>query len=154
MKILMTILVLLSACTTAWGHQIELDAISIIESTNNPHAVSYAGSKYGRGLFQISEICLKHYNEVHKTKHKPDDLFDPKLNRVIADWYFGWLSERPDVKSYTDCLIAYNWGLRKLREFKSGRFPLPDETVGYIKFYNELTDYNKRKILSFVDIGK
>lgn len=67
--------------------EINLKALSQIESSNNPHAVSFLGSRYGRGLYQVSEVALKDYLRYHKEERiTPDDLFVVAINERVARW--------------------------------------------------------------------
>lgn len=127
----------------AWGSlahadEINMSAIAFIESSNRPHICSYLGCQYGRGLYQISEIVLKEYNQFRKTDYKPDDLFNPAVNTKIACWY---LTERiPSMlRAYNhpvtlhNILWAYNAGIGNLVKNR-----LPDETKAYIRKYERL----------------
>ena len=52
-------------CSLALAHAIDMDAIAEIESSNNPNAVGSSGEI---GLYQISPIVLKHFNQVHENQ--------------------------------------------------------------------------------------
>lgn len=112
------------------AHPIDLSAIAQIESSNNPQAFNkHSGA---RGLFQITPICLKHFNEVHSTSYTVQDLFNPELNREIADWYFNWIYSK--TKSVRKTLIGYNWGYSH-----RNKTALPKETENYLKRYQKLS---------------
>jgi len=67
--------------------EVNLSALSAIESSNNPNAVSFLGAKYGRGLYQVSEIALQDYLIFHKNERiTPQDLFNSAINERIASW--------------------------------------------------------------------
>lgn len=125
--------------TTAQGHPINMDAIAQIESSNNPKAVSKDGSV---GLYQITPICLKHFNQVNGPQfyiglgevesgsgfleakyrdYKADDLKDKKINSRIANWYMNWLYDR--CWTVKDTLIAWNWGIGNWREWRNTNNP-------------------------------
>lgn len=112
---------------------INLEKIKQIESSGNPKAFN----KYtkARGLYQITPICLKDYNQQNKKSHKEEDLFIPEINTIIAEWYFN--TRIPQLlKAFkkpindTNILVAYNAGIKKV-----GSFVLPKETKNYIKKY-------------------
>lgn len=153
-------------CTPAFGHPINMSAIAMIESSNNPKAVGAAGEI---GLYQISNIALEHWNQAHAQgtnlkfnlmnfvssdrthtlwdtdyplKHilKTEDLFDPIVNRMVADWLFDWIHERTGNEIHT--IICWNRGYGNWqRWFLNGSKmrKLPKLTREYLKKYEELT---------------
>jgi soluble lytic murein transglycosylase-like protein len=114
---------------------ISMEAIKEIESGGNPKAYN----KYSKatGLYQITPICLKHFNEVNKTSWKMDDMYDPKKNERVAVWYFTWL-ERQGLED-EEQIIAYNWGIGNLMKYRLGLKTLPKETRNYLNKYERLT---------------
>ena len=119
-----------------------LSIISTIESGNNPNA--YNPKAGAVGLFQITPICLKEYNQYHWAKYTRQNLYDPKINRKIASWY---LQRRiPQMLKYygykitvENVLICYNWGIGNFIRWKQGRIKkLPRETREYVRKYFEL----------------
>jgi soluble lytic murein transglycosylase-like protein len=84
--LIIILLMLVCFCSVAFACEIDLNALAMVESTNNPNAVSFLGAKYGRGKFQISEILLKSYNERFKTRYSPQELFKPDVNRAVCLW--------------------------------------------------------------------
>lgn len=91
-----------------------LPGIAWAESRSHPSRHSYLGPEYGRGLYGVSEDCLAHFNQVHGSNWKPNDLYSPHVNRVVARWYLGWLDQyytrHPD--RLRRVLSAYNQGWR------------------------------------------
>lgn len=119
---------------------IDMGAIAYIESKGNPFA--YNSSSSARGIFQITEICLKDWNAYHpRDKYTPKDLFRSDANIKIATWY---LSERiPQLLRHyglevnlENILISYNFGIGNLVKGKK----LPEETINYIRDFKELTE--------------
>lgn len=117
--------------------EVDMGAIAQIESSNNPNAVSFRGAKYGRGLYQISEVCLKHYNTSNKADIRPVELFNPSINGKVANWYFEWLRGL-NLSDY-EAIIAYNWGIGNFWKYKRGEKSLPKETLNYLTKYQCLT---------------
>lgn len=114
------------------AHPVDMERIAQIESSNGQNLYGSVGEI---GLFQISPVCLKHYNQVHKTHHTKEDLLDNKLNRVIADWYMNWLFDR--CWTVEDTLIAWNWGIGKWRRWRFlDDSPLPHEVETYLRKYH------------------
>lgn len=168
LKVGATILLILSNTwgLNAFAHPIDMEALKQIESSGNPKALSPDGC---RGLFQISEIVLKQFNrdsdttpfvknytsgplsgtkgfDVIRCYQSPcvsisvDSLFDPDINRFVANWYLNWISQKVDT--IDEILIVYNWGIGNFRKWqrKGSKFSkLPKETQNYLKKYHTLT---------------
>lgn len=137
------------------AEEVNMDIIAQIESNNNPNAYNYKSG--ARGLYQITEICLKDYNELNGTYQDIysgigikevnkklnnitiEQLFNPVINRRIAEWY---LNKRiPQLLAYYNIedtldnrLWAYNAGIGKVV-----KGICPKETRNYIKKYHQLT---------------
>ena len=134
-KLFLTSLFIVSQTAFA-NPQVSLSIISAIESNNNPTAISYRGAKYGIGLYQISAILLKEYNNFNRTSLTQEDLFNPAINEKIARWYLTiripqMLRYYKKPVSLDNILISYNAGI----SFVVKNRPLPRETVNYIKKY-------------------
>ena len=114
---------------------LNLKIVAQIESSNNPKA--YNRKSKATGLYQITPICLKHYNQVHGTSYVREDLYDPELNTRIAIWYFTWLWQR-GLPNLDMILASYNWGLSNVRAYLKGEKEMPKETINYIKKYHKL----------------
>ena len=123
----------------ASAEEVDLAIIATIESSNNPMAISFSGAKYGRGLCQISEICLKEYNRLaiaHQwNKVAIDELFTPKTNLIIANWYMNkripYMLRYYGVEDTVDNrLWAYNAGIGRVVNGV-----MPEETEDYIEKY-------------------
>jgi soluble lytic murein transglycosylase-like protein len=121
--------------SVAYG-AVDLSVIKHIESRGNP--VAYNKKSGARGLYQITPICLKEYNNFHpKQKYTKLDLFRPDINKKIAEWY---LNKRiPQLLKYyglpvtiENTLWAYNAGIGKVVKNIQ-----PTETKNYIKHYRE-----------------
>ena len=88
------------------------------ESAGNTNAVSRVGAK---GLYQIMDGAHKDY--VAATGNN-GDLFDPKYNTKVRDWYMDWLGKSKiinteGVSDFTKMarqLVAYNWGIGNLQK--------------------------------------
>jgi hypothetical protein len=114
---------------------VDMDVIAMIESSGNPLAHNKRDDS--RGLFQITKICLAEWNNFHPNQQfTMDDLWYPKVNRMIADWYinvripamlkyFG----KPDT--IENRIIAYNAGIN----YVAKDLEIPKITKNYIKKY-------------------
>lgn len=108
-----------------------IDVEKIIQIESGGNHLAYNSKSGARGLFQITPICLKHYNIVNNTHITKADLFDPKINRQVGEWYFKWLEKH--CKTDREVLISYNYGYSHRKDKV-----LPKETSDYIKKYYEL----------------
>jgi len=122
----------------AFAEEVDMSIIAQIESSSNPMAISYKGAKYGRGLCQISEVCLKEYNEyTFCPDYTVEELFIAKVNLKIADWYMN--KRIPSMLRYygvedtvDNRLWAYNAGIGRVVNGV-----MPEETKRYIEKYKE-----------------
>lgn len=116
--------------------KIDLKKIAIIESSGNPLAWNKRDDS--RGLFQITPICLKEYNNFHpENEYSMDDLWNTSISTKIADWYLN--IRIPQMLKYYDkppsvenILISYNAGISYVAHDK----PLPRITKAYLKKYS------------------
>lgn len=112
-----------------------MSIIKQIESSGNPKA--YNKYSKARGLYQITPICLKEWNNYHPTEqYKVEDLFVASVNERIANWYLHdripkMLRYYKREASVRNILIAYNAGIQYV---VSGK-PIPTETRNYLIKY-------------------
>jgi len=122
------------------GTLIDLTIISEIESNNRDTAISFRGARYGRGRYQISEICLKDYNQETRSNIAPEELFCPVVGYQVAHWY---ITRRiPQILrnwgipiTEETILWGYNAGVGRVRDGIK-----PVETVNYINKYRRLRE--------------
>jgi soluble lytic murein transglycosylase-like protein len=115
---------------------INMRAIQTIESHGNPRA--YNKGSQARGLYQITPICLKEYNQFHTQKYTVQELFNPDINGKIATWYLTvriqqMLRHYKISVTVENILWAYNAGISNVIKRTK-----PTETANYIKKYNTL----------------
>ena len=120
------------------AHGLNMNAIKQIESGGNPNA--YNKHAQAKGLYQITPICLKEYNNYHENKIKDEELFNAKLNYTIANWYITkripqMLKHYGKRLTNRNIIISYNAGISYVVENKD----LPEETENYIIKYNKIT---------------
>lgn len=96
---------------------IDLSAIAYIESSGNPLAVREVGRDHSYGLYQISPIALKDWNQTHPSqRYGIKELLNPEVNATLARWLF---TERlPNLlRAYgrpvdaPHLILAYNCGI-------------------------------------------
>lgn len=117
---------------------IDLRVIAQIESSNNPKA--YNKRTRATGLYQITPICLKDYNQSHKVEYSLIDMYDPKKARIVASWYLGkripqMLKHYKQPITIDTILWAYNAGIGLVV-----KGILPVETQNYIAKYERITN--------------
>ncbi len=122
---------------------INMEAIAQIESSGNPRAWNKRDDS--RGLFQITPICLKEWNNFHpKDQLTMDDLWDASVNRKVAEWYINvripaMLRHYNKPESVANQIVAYNAGISYVVKNK----PLPKITRDYLAKYERLTHVTK-----------
>lgn len=112
---------------------IDMDIIAQMESSHN----SKADNGIARGLYGISDICLKDFNIQTKSHITKDQLFDPVYNTLIADFYINkripeLLIDKDIPVDTNHILIAYHWGISHVGQ------KLPDEVRQYLVKYHLL----------------
>lgn len=126
------LLLFVGGCSDLAHATVNMEAIKQIESGGNARA--YNAGSGARGLYQITPICLKHYNRANGTRVGLNDLYKPEVNERVARWYFGWLADQglDDANS----IIAYNWGIGNFRRYERDlSVDLPVETRDYLTKY-------------------
>jgi len=134
-KLILIILLIFAPLLINAEVNINLEIIKQIESSGNPNAISFRGAKYGRGAYQISEICLKEYNQFNNTNYQPEDLFNYELNKKIAKWYLNiripQMLRHFEIKdTIENRLWVYNAGIGRVVQNI-----MPKETKEYIVKY-------------------
>ena len=132
------IVLLFALIPTRYAHaeaKINLNKIMMIESSGNP--LAHNKKDDSRGLFQITPICLKEYNNFHKIKYSMDDLWNASISTKIAKWYIE--KRIPQMLRYfkkpvttKNIIIAYNAGINYVVK----NLPLPRITKLYLKKYS------------------
>lgn len=133
---LFLILTLICAPTVAHALSMDMGIVAFIESTNNPKAFNKA--KKAIGLYQITPICLKEWNNYHPRKqYTSEDLWNKEINTEIGTWYMQVripqmlkYFKKPDTAE--NRIISYNAGI----EYVVKGLPLPQDTKDYIVKYN------------------
>jgi hypothetical protein len=118
------------------GNRIDLQKIAHIESSHNPLAIGKGGDL---GLYQITPILLKEYNNFHSTKYSTLQLFNASINTSIAQWYFEvripqMLRHFKISVTHRNILICYNSGINTLVKNKK----LSEITRRYLVKYDNL----------------
>jgi hypothetical protein len=121
-----------------FAEMIDIDIIGKIESSNRPGVCSFLGCQYGRGLYQVSEILLKEFNEFNDKDYLEEDLFNESINKQIAEWYL--IKRIPQMLRYygkevnlKNILISYNEGIKAVVDGK-----YEDREHGYVEKYLRL----------------
>lgn len=122
---------------------IDLKIIAFIESSNNPMA--FNAKSGARGLYQITPICLQEWNNYHPdSKFNLQDLYNPLVSEGIAEWYLQkripQMLKHYGIPVKVDSILwGYNAGIGNVVKGVK-----PQETVDYIRKYNNLTKGGRR----------
>ncbi len=132
---MLLILLMLQALPAGSDDLIKLDIIRQIESSGNP--LAFNARSQARGMYQITPICLRDYNNYYASPYTPAALFNPAVNEIIARWYLlvripQLLRHYSQPVTIDNILIGYNAGIGRV-----GR-ELPQETENYIAKYKKL----------------
>jgi len=127
---------ILFAFMLAQANEINLEIIAKIESSNNP--LAYNTRSQARGLYQITPICLKDYNQQNGLNLPVNALFNPSTSHTIAKWYLEaripLILQNKGIPVTVDTVLwAYNAGVGKVI-----KGIMPNETRNYIKKYKQL----------------
>ena len=113
--------------------EIELEVIKQIESSGDP--LAFNARSGARGLYQITKICLKDFNQRNNDSYTMAEMYNPVKNEAVARWYI--YKRIPQMLNYYDIPItvdsvlwAYNAGIGRVIKGE-----LPSETVEYIRRY-------------------
>lgn len=133
-RLMATAAMLLIVINTAHA-AVDMNIIKHIESKGNPKAYNVCSG--ARGLYQITLIVLKEWNNYHRTEqYTKDNLYISAINYKIAHWYLN--VRIPEMLRYykkpltiNNILISYNAGINYVVCGKT----LPKETINYINNY-------------------
>jgi len=135
-RLMLALIFLLIFHSSAFAERyINISRIIQIESSGNMKA--FNRNSGARGLCQITEICLKEWNNFHKSeKYAVNQLFNGEINKKIADWYLNvripqMLKYYGKEISVEHILICYNAGISYIVSNKQ----LRKETVDYLTKY-------------------
>lgn len=121
----------------AHGFQIiDFQAIAELESSNNPKAFNKKSGAIG--LFQITPVCLKDFNEQNKKKYTAEMLYSPYRNFEVANWYLTvripQMLEGLGLEITTQRILwAWNAGIWAVIHDR-----MPNETRLFINKYNKI----------------
>ena len=118
------------------AEEVDLKIIAQIESSNNPDAYN-KGSK-ATGMYQITPICLKDYNQLNNRQFELSEMFDPAKAEIVARWYLNrripaLLKHFHIADTLENRLWCYNAGIGLCK-----KGIMPKETKNYIVKYKRL----------------
>lgn len=116
---------------------IDLNAISLIESSNNPRAINKDEGSFG--LFQISPVALKEFNQRVGANLTMKDMLREEKNAHVAIWLLEvripeLLAFYKKPQTLKNTIVAYNCGISCL-----DRKELPKTTKEYLAKYRRIT---------------
>ena len=80
-----------------------ISALTWVESRHDTLAV---GSVHDLGLFQITPIRLRDYNQRTGSRYVEQDMFNPRISRIIFDYYSHGLPFEEAARKWNR---AYQW---------------------------------------------
>lgn len=113
---------------------IDLDIIKLIESSNNKYA--YNRLTKATGLYQITPICLKDFNNLKGKDYKLKDMYNNEKSKEVCTWYITnripqLLMHYGHEVTLENVLYAYNNGAKNIG-IKNRK-----ETINYVKKYKK-----------------
>ena len=116
---------------------IDLNAISLIERSNNPRAINKDEGSFG--LFQISPVALKECNQRVGANLTMKDMLREEKNAHVAIWLLEvripeLLQHYKKPQTLKNTIVAYNCGISCL-----DRKELPKTTKEYLAKYRRIT---------------
>ena len=120
-----------------------LDAISFVESSDNPKAVNKRTG--ARGAYQFLPIAWKDVQQNYKdlSQYDYEQAFDPKVSRQFAKALLELNTKRLGKDaSIENLLSSYNWGIGNTR--KGGWKSAPKETQDYITKVTDFMNKNNK----------
>lgn len=112
----------------------DMDRIAQIESSGNPNAFNERSGCIG--LFQINpKTALLDYNNYEGMNYTAQDLYNPQVNYLIANWYLNhripkMLRHYRKPDTVENRLIGFNCGITCVVDNR-----MPNETKDYIRKY-------------------
>ena len=135
MKYLIIVFMALNALTGLAMADVVIDRQKIIqiESSGNPKAFNKKSK--ARGLYQITPIVVKEWNNYKKVKYTNQDMFNPEIAFKVYDWYMNkripqMLRHYGLKDTVENRLISYNAGIDH-----AIKGTIPAETKDYIRKY-------------------
>ena len=114
MRVVVVVVMLMMLSGSAKA-KVDLAVIGKIESSGNPKAVGDGGKSVG--LYQVSEIALKDYNQYHSVKVSKKELFQVEVSERVASWLVEvripqMLKHFKQEVSNKNVIWAYNCGIQ------------------------------------------
>ena len=135
MRLITLTIIMFGIMSNAMASEIKIDMKKIWKIESGGNALAYNRHSGARGLYQITTTCLMDYNKYHKNKYSKQDLFNPEINAIVANWYINKRIpemlkhfKRPDTVD--NRLISYNCGISCVIKGH-----IPRETRDYIDKY-------------------
>lgn len=110
--LVLSIIVLYSS--NVYAVEIDLSAISHIESSNNSAAIGDGGQALG--LYQLHKCVIQDYNEAHDTSYLHQDALSSTISHKVVSWYVqdripALLKHFKIPVNTENVLTAYNLGI-------------------------------------------
>lgn len=108
-----------------------IKTIMIIETGMNPRRNSLGYE----GFPQTKQHIINDVNKRYGTSFLVMDMYDAEKAAQFIHYYLKMVEKSQWVEDIDDLIIAYNWGLGNLRDYKQGEKDLPVETSDYLAMF-------------------
>lgn len=135
--------------TYANNIEIDLEIIKELETGGESDPNNAVGLAGEIGAFQIKSVVLKEYNHYNGVNYEIKDLYNPLINKKIANWYLHkrvpqMLKAKNIPITLEHVLLGYCWGCGNLKKhFKEG-LKIPKVKRKYVDDYKLKRDKNFR----------
>lgn len=88
------------------------------------------------GYPQTKEKYINWINKKNNTNFTLNDMYDVYKSAQYIHYYVKTLYSSSIINNKEDVIIAYNWGMGNLKQYKQGEKELPQESKDYISMFN------------------
>lgn len=114
-----------------------IKAIMLIETGMKPRK-----NKLGyEGFPQTKKHIIQDINARYHTNFTMEDMYNAERSAEFIHYYIKSLQRSQYVNNLEDMVIAYNWGLGNLINYKNGLEKLPTQSKDYVKMIKVLQKY-------------
>lgn len=114
-----------------------IKTIMIIETGMNPRKNSLGYE----GFPQTKQQIINEVNKRFKTSFLMIDMYDAEKAAEFIYYYLKMVEKSMWVEDMDDLIIAYNWGLGNLKDYKKGEKELPQQTSDYLAMFGAAKDF-------------
>jgi len=114
-----------------------IKTIMIIETGMNPRKNSLGYE----GFPQTKQHIINDVNNRYGVSFLVIDMYDAEKAAQFIHYYLKMVQRSQWVEDIDDLIIAYNWGLGNLRDYKKGEIELPQQTSDYLAMIGSVKNH-------------